>query len=327
MDGGNSQIAHPVRKREAPSSEVRFAYWLRKSFKIPSGMGAGEPFALHPFQMEFLRQYLSRDTDGPTWRTCIYSTPRKLGKSTLLGALLLGRMCPDSPIHIPGFMGAVAAPSEKHATYIAVAMKAILETAGREKELRRRHDPKPGILFIGEAKLTLSTGTRAQGHGADLDLAVIDEMGLLSQNQSEFVTGFFDALSARNGQLILTGTRGDSPTYNDMIDRPDARTHVTLYAADKGDDLSDPATWHKSNPGLGSIKPLRFMEDAYEKAQASGSLTEFGAWQNNQALQPGRELLLDYDKRQRKLPNLVLKRRVEFCKRFLFKFFENSNLR
>ena len=294
MDGGEA-FSHPVRNRQRPSIEGRFAFWLRNTLRIPSGMGAGEPFALHPFQMDFLRQYLSRDFDGPTWRTCIYSTPRKLGKSTLLGAVLLGRMCPDSPIHIPGFRGAVAAPSEKHATYIATAMKSLLETAGREKELRRRHDPKPGILFIGDATLTLSTGTRSQGHGADLDLAVIDEMGLLSQNQSDLMTGFFDALSARNGQLILTGTRGDSPSYNEMIDRPDARTHVTLYAADKGDDLSDPATWHKANPGLGTIKPLRFMEDAYEKAQASGSLTEFGAWQNNQALQPGRELLLDYD--------------------------------
>ena len=68
-----------------------------------------------------------------------------------------GRMYEDSPIYLPGFIGAVAAPSEKHATYIAIAMKAVLETAEREKELRRRHDSKSGILFIGDITLTLST--------------------------------------------------------------------------------------------------------------------------------------------------------------------------
>ena len=113
MDGGGHDIAHPVRHRTRPAVEARFAHWLRDTFKIPSGMGAGEPFALHPFQMAFLRQYLAVEVDGPLWRTCIFSTPRKLGKSTLLGALLLGRMCEDSPIYLPGFTGAVAAPSQR----------------------------------------------------------------------------------------------------------------------------------------------------------------------------------------------------------------------
>ena len=282
-----------VRKR-APL-EVRFARWLRDTFLIPTGPRAGEPFELDTFQIDFVREFLARDGDSPLWRTLIFSTPRKLGKSTLLGALLLGRMCPDSPIHVPHFAGAVAAPSEKHAMYIAAAMKALMETAGREDELKRRADPKPGVLFVANTSLILSTGTRAQGHGADLDLAVIDEGGLITRNQSELITGFFDALAAKDGQLVLTGTRGDSPEYNRLIDEPDERTHVTLHAADKEDDPSDPAVWLKANPGLGTIKSKRFMADAHLKAEASGSMTEFQAWHLNVPLAPGRELLIDYD--------------------------------
>jgi len=130
MDG-SLPIPHPVRVRNRPDATGLFAFWLRNSFFIPSGMGAGQPFMLHKFQLDFIRQFLSRDPDGPRWRTCIYSTPRKLGKSTLLGAMLLGLMCPDSPIYIRGFVGAVAAPSEKHATYIAKAMV----------EIMNRHSP------------------------------------------------------------------------------------------------------------------------------------------------------------------------------------------
>ncbi len=203
-------------------------------------------------------------------------------------------MCPDSPIHIPYFTGAVAAPTEKHAGYIAQAMTTLMETAGRESELRHKHNPRPGLLYMGKAKVYLSTGAISQGHGADLDLAVIDETGLIAKNQGELITAFFDALATKDGQLILTGTRGDSPAYNDLIDNPDKRTHVTLFAADKEDDPSDPNIWVKANPALGKIKSYRFLEDAHEKAMAGGSLTEFQVWHLNMPLSPTRQLLLDY---------------------------------
>lgn len=294
MDGGDT-FSYPVRYRERPTLEARFAFWLRQKFKVPSGPSAGKPFALEPFQLEFVRAFLARDVDGPQYRTLIYSVARKQGKTALMAALLLGLMCPDSPIHVPGFAGAVAAPSEKHATYIANSMVEIMKAAGRGKEIKRRVDPKPGRVEIGDAVLWLSTGTRNSTHGLSISVGIIDEMGLISQNQGELVAGLYDSLAVKNGQLILVGTRGDSPVFADMIERPDARTHVTLYAAEKDDDPSDPEVWRKANPGLGSIKPVRVMRDAYEKAQASGSLTEFMAWSLNMPLTPGRELLLDYE--------------------------------
>ncbi len=287
--------SHPVRKRKRPPVETRFANWLAKHFVIPSGQNAGQPFVLHSFQMEFLKEYLRIDKDGPHYRTCVLSTPRKLGKSTFLAAILIGHMVPDSPIYIKNFSGAVAAPSEKHTLYISKAMHAIMEAAGREDEISTLSNPRPGLVRVENGVLLLSTGTRNQGHGADLDLAVIDETGLIPKGRSELVQGFFDALSARNGQLILTGTRGDSPDYNELIDRPDKRTHVCLFGAEKGDDPADPATWEKANPDGGKIKPRRFLRDAFEKADQSGSLAEFQAWHLNVPLSPSRELLLDYD--------------------------------
>lgn len=289
------RLAKSKKKQTASADPLdMLAQWAGETFTIPAGISKGKPFRLHKFQRDFLRAYLSRDPDGPTYRTLIYSTPRKLGKSTLLGLLLLAHMCPDSPLYVPGFVGAVAAPTEKHAGYIAQAMLALLETAGREKELTRRADPRPGKLELADCVCFLSTGSIKQGHGLDLDLALIDECGLIEKNQGELITAFFDALATKDGQLILTGTRGDSPSYNDLIDNPDKRTHVTLYAADKTDDPGDPQIWAKANPALGEIKSARFMEDAFAKAQASGSTTEFEVWHLNKPLSPTRQLLLDY---------------------------------
>lgn len=284
----------PRRRFRAPL-ELRVARWMRDTLVIPTGQNAGQPLDPHPFQTEFMRGYLLREEDGPAYRTCVLSTPRKLGKSTFLGALLLAHMLPDSPIYIPNFAGAVAAPSEKHALYISKAMHALMKAAGREGEIKTVANPRPGLVLIANGVLSLNTGTRPQGHGADLDLAVIDETGLIPKGRAELVTGFFDALSARNGQLILTGTRGDSPDYNELIDRPDKRTFVCLFGADKDDDPSDPQVWDKANPDGGRIKPRRFLKDAFSKAEQSGSLAEFQAWHLNVPLSPTRELLLDYD--------------------------------
>ena len=137
------------------------------------------------------------------------------------------------------------------------------------------------------------TGSKSQGHGLDLDLGIIDECGLLPR-QAETIQNVFDAVATRDGSIILTGTRGDSPGYNEIIDNPDDRTAVHLYGADKDDNPADPAVWAKANPGLGRIKPLRFMQDAHAKAEKSGSLTQFQVWQLNVAKSPSRQLLLEY---------------------------------
>lgn len=298
MDGQATHIAHsvrPVRVRKRPPMDMRVARWIERTFVIPSGQNEGQPFKLHEFQRDFLRGYLSRDTDGPTFRTCVLSTPRKLGKSTFLGVLCLAHMLPDSPLYKANFMGAIAAPTEKHAGYISKAMQALLEAIGRGDEFKTKANPRPGLVLVGGGTLILSTGARGQGHGADLDLALIDETGLIASVNDGLLQGFFDALSARNGQLILTGTRGDAHEYNEMIDHPDKRTFVALFGADKQDDPADPAVWDKANPDGGAIKPRRFLQDAYDKAESSGSVAEFQAWQLNVPLSPSRELLLTYD--------------------------------
>ncbi len=268
--------------------------WGRETFTVPHGINKGQPFGLSSFQKRLLVALFSRDIDGPTFRTLIYTLPRKLGKSMLLAFLLLAFMCPDSPAYREGCVGAVAAPTEKHCGYVADHMFALLETAGREDELRRRSDPRPGILEMCNCKVYLSTGSNWGGHGLGLDFAIIDECGLITKGQDELITGYYDALSSRDGQLIGLGTRGDNLIFNEMIENPDPRTHVICYGASKTDDPSDPATWAKANPDGGTIKPLRFLKDAHDKALHSGSLTEFCVWQLNMPLSPTRQLLLDY---------------------------------
>ena len=68
-------------------------------------------------------------------------------------------------------------------------MVEIMKAAGRGNEIKRRVDPKPGRVEIADSVLWLSTGTRNSTHGLSISVGIIDEMGLISQNQGELVAG------------------------------------------------------------------------------------------------------------------------------------------
>lgn len=271
------------------------AEWLAREFVIPAGISRGQPFQLHDFQLEFLQGFLARDHWGWRYRTSALSLPRKLGKSTFLAAVICGLSEKDSPVHLPDMAGAIAAVTAQHSQMLAQNVKLLMDAAGRGDRCKVLARPQPGTLEVGTSEIGLLTGTARQGHGRDLDLALIDETGLLGGRQQELIGAYFDALSARDGRLLLTGTRGHSPEYNRLLDEPDARTFVYVRSADRDDDPADPKTWDKANPDGGTIKPRGFLRDAYLRAKASGNLTDFRCWQLNQRQTPSRELLFDYD--------------------------------
>lgn len=153
--------------------------------------------------------------------------------------------------------------------------------------------PRDGTLEAGAVAVVVLQRPFAEPVRRVLVAACADGFEMPTR-QTEVISNYFDSLATKDGQLLLLGTRGDSPEFNRIIDAKDPRTFKAVFGADLGDDPSDPAVWAKANPGLGAIKSRRFMEDAYEKAAAGGSLAAFQAWQLNMRLDPSRELLLDY---------------------------------
>lgn len=285
------KLARPKPKDAASA----FADWLASAFVIPAGISAGQPFELHPHQLDFVRAFLERDSGSPRFRTLVHSLPRKTGKSTFMAALLLGLSLPDSPIYKPGFRGTIIAPTGRFAKFIPEAALAIMEAAGRGGEIRLKHAPSPGRLVIGKAEVQLLSGDGKSGHGDDVDLSIFDEAGLVPERQAELFDSSFNSLAARDGQQVLTGTRLDSPRFAEIIDRADDRTFVQLFTADPNDPLDDPETWAKATPGGFRIKALSFLRDAFEKAKATGTLEDFRTSHLNLPGNPARELLVTYD--------------------------------
>lgn len=280
--------ASPVDRAEA------FFAWLADTFVFAAGPKRGQPLILEPFQQDYVRMVLERDGPDPAYRMAIFSTPRKNGKTLVLATLLLGFMLPDSPVSIPGCRAGITAPTGRHALFIFQAAVELLDAAGRKGEAKILQYPSPGYFTTkGGARCDIYSGSKTSGHGASLSVALVDEAGLLKRN-SVLIDNFTDALAIENGQLLVTGTLGESREYADLIDNPPPRTAVVFYGMQRGDDPASPEVWRRCNPGLGAIKSERFMADQFAKAEAAGTLRDFEAWNLNARLTPAKELLLDF---------------------------------
>ncbi|MDW3116690.1 MAG: terminase TerL endonuclease subunit [Roseovarius pacificus] len=288
-------MALRLKKPKMKDKATLVAEWAADSFVVPAGMHAGNPLVLDPFQLDFMRDHFADDPEGgPLYRTTVLTTPRKNGKTATMGVIVSAYMDPTSPVHIPHCQAAVNAPTSKHAVLLAEFIRRLYERVERGSEWSMNMAPPPRLRNIpGKGYLHCLSGARTSGHGLDLHLAIVDEAGLMPKS-NETLQNTFDAVATSDGRVILTGTRGDSPEYNEIIENPDARTKVHLYGVEKDANASDPAVWAKANPGLGRIKSRRYMEDAHEKGQAAGSLTDFRVWNLNMPLSPTRQLLLEY---------------------------------
>jgi len=99
---------------------------------------------------------------------------------------------------------------------------------------------------------------RKAGHGSSFDLVIVDETGLFPERARELLAGLRSAISAKNGRIVHISVRGDSPLYREVLANPQTKT--SIYAADPDCDLDDRDAWQAANPGLGTIKPVEYME-------------------------------------------------------------------
>ena len=236
--------------------------FLADTFIIPGGISAGEPFHLHEYERRLLAAYLGTDGGSPRYRTLVFSLPRKTGKSTFMGALLLARMLPDSPIYRPMFRASIVAPNARFARFIPQAAIDLMEAVDRGEEISLRHAPSPGRLVVGNGYAQLLSGDGKSGHGDDVDLAIMDEGGLFPHRQDELFEATYNSLAARDGVQIVTGTRLDSDKYRELIETPAPGKYVQLHAADPNCDPGDPAQpWKGRSPfALMGLSPTLLAE-------------------------------------------------------------------
>ena len=239
------------------------AAWARADLIIPSGLLAGKPFELQPWQLRFLRA---------AWRPGVIesglSVARKNGKTGMIAVLALAHLI--GPLRRFDWRGMVASQSKQLTQELGDAVLATLEVSGYSGwlETRKKSSSCDAITGPDRVRLELHTCSRRTGHSSSVNLVIVDEAGLLLERDRPQWEALLSATSARkNGRLLAIGIRGNGPMFRELLADQKKYCAVRNYSAPITSRIDDPEAWRAANPGLGGVKSRRYMKAAAERSK------------------------------------------------------------
>ena len=254
---------------------------------------AGKPLKFARWQWRFLNDLFKRGLQEVG-----LSVARKNGKSSMLAAALLWQLLHGRE----GWRCLLTSDTGEHSAEVRRHMRELAESSGylddgpaSEQYLRFFTGPQAGraVSQVNGAEVHFLTSGPTAGQAGGADWAIIDEAGLLGENQRELWNSLYQAVSARSGRFIAVGVQGRGPMFKELRDREKGSNRVSFhhYGTD-GANLDDREAWKGANPGLGTIKSFAYMEAAAEKAQASQlDETDFRLFDLNEPVEKARELI------------------------------------
>ena len=196
---------------EAPA----FCFWVEEHLWVPTGPLRSQPFWVEPWQREFLHA-----TTACAISEAGLPFARKNGKSGLTAAFPLSYLM--GPLRHQQWRNVVVSLTGKLAMELRDAIPLTAEPA--DIPLTVRCSPYPGcILGADETRLDI-LADKANVHVIRAHPAVIDEAGLLKENQRDLWDAVFSARSGRDGRLLCISIRGDGPSLGELALRSDDLT-------------------------------------------------------------------------------------------------------
>ena len=286
--GGASPAPEPLAD---PAALV--ASWSREKLTVPAGHPlAGRPMELPGYGLAFLEDALA-----PGCREALFCCARKQAKSAIAAVLVLALL--RGPLRRPGLRIGVTSVNREKAAELLRQCREIAE-ASRLDGITFRRSPAPGWIVTDTGTAEFLSADKSSGHASGFDLALVDELGLLTERDRALVNGIRTATSARDGRFLALSIRGDSPLLEEMLDRRELDTcAVHLHAPPepkdgKALDISDPSVWADGNPGIAvGIKSAAWMADEAARVEATPSdRASFMALDLNCPGRPAREMLV-----------------------------------
>lgn len=296
QDKAEAEVAERVIENDGPLNIGEAIRWIEDTLKVPAGPLAGKPFVIPDWQAEWLHAAYA---DGV--REAGMSIARKNGKSGVIAAVLIAALC--GPLNRRDWRGVVTSMTGFLATELREAIMSTLLASGLTPRVRLYKAPYPGrIIGRRGARLDFLAADKGTGHAIGADLAIIDEAGLMQENQRALWNALFSSISGRDGRFWCISIQGTGPMFAEMESRAGSpKLHWRKWAAPLESEIADPDAWHAGNPGLlGGIKSLNYMRDAAERAAASvGNEMHFRQYDLNQPVDAERQVIVqvaDYRK-------------------------------
>jgi phage terminase large subunit-like protein len=257
----------------AYSARVKAVIDYIELLTIPSGVGAGGPFVLRPWQRRFINKvYGPRTKIGlRKVRRAIDSMARKNGKTALIAALVL--------VHLDGpeweYNGEIySAANEREQA--GIVFKYVYQMIEVEPELSDHlkvvKSTKTIVNFQNGSTYKALSADAGSKFGLNPTVAIYDELAQAKNRD------LFDALDTSMGAraeplLIVISTQSPDPQHvlseliDDGLSGRDKTTVVELHAVpDDCEDIFDPAVWKLANPALGDFRSYKDLEILAQRA-------------------------------------------------------------
>lgn len=309
----------PANPKEAESADsvLRFISYMRHS----KGKFAGQPFELLPWQQDIVRPLFGKLREDGTrqYNQAYIEVPRKNGKTQLAAAIALKCLLADGE---PEGEVYCAASDKDQASLVFAAAAAMI-----------RSNPQLAAMvkIIEHTKRIVVTKGRCAGsflraipadaggaHGFNASAVICDELHTWPNRE------LWDVLRTSQGArrqplLVAITTAG----YNRASLCWEIHEHArevlegtiqddsflpVLYGADDSDDWTDPATWYKANPCLGTtIEEGWIRQECQSAIQSPGYQNAFRRLYLNQWTSGETRWLPmhDWDTGDREIPNLT----------------------
>lgn len=242
----------------------------------------GQP--LMPWQRDVVDVGLELLPNGkPAYREVVVTVPRQSGKTWMLLAVECQRALGWGRRQRIAYTAQSGLDARKkliddqapilEKSALNVAVKRIYKAAGSES-----------IDFVNGSRIAVINNSESAGHGATIDLGIIDEAFADIDNRREQAMGPA-MITKPDAQLWIISTAGteDSIYLNRKIQA--GRTAVaegwtegicfTEWSADPNDDPGDEEAWQRCMPALGRTIGIEAIRHEYEKALAEDKLGEF----------------------------------------------------
>jgi phage terminase large subunit-like protein len=247
----------------------RVIAFAEKYLRVPEGDLVGRPIVLEDFQKQFILAIY----DNPhITDTAILSMARKNAKTATIGIMLAAHIVgPEAMLNSRIVSGAL---SREQAAEVYNHTSKVLNLS---PELEGLYKLVPsGKKIIGVAKNVEYQAISAEAktsHGKSPVVAILDEVGQIRGEKSDFVDAITTAQGAYDNALLIyisTQAASDADFFSiqidDALENKPPKTVCHIYTTPEDADLMDEASWYLSNPALGKFRSLADMRKQAEKA-------------------------------------------------------------
>ena len=261
--------------------------WSRSHLIVPPGHPLeGRPFVIPPYGEAFLRDALAPDClEG------FLCLGRKNAKSAIVAVLILGHLV--GPLRRPGWRAGVASVSKEKAGELKKQCEAIA-TASNLEGVQFLRSPAPGRIVSATGSVDILAAEGSAGAAAGVDLAIVDEIGLLKERDRKLVNSMRSSVSAKRGRFLSLSIFGDAPFTKEIVARRGAPgLAIHHYFAPDGCAVDDEDAFRAANPGIeAGIKGLDHLRSEARRVLSSvADIAHFRAHELNQELDPTVEML------------------------------------